>query len=209
VGAIRSRRSGRASAWLSTFALTAGAYWLFHSSLDWFWPYPVVTAPVFFLLGAACAPAIRADREARPRGRGRLLVATGAIVLAASTVPPFLSERYTSDAYDVWRTDPQRAYDDLSRARFLNPLSVDPVLAEGAIARANGDRRRAIEAFQDAIARRPQEWVSYYFLALLHQRRSPGLATREIAAAHARDPQNAEVDALAQKLRSERRGQAG
>ena len=87
---------------------------------------------------------------------------------------PFSAERYASDAYDVWRADPSRAYDDLDRARSLNPLSVDPVLAEGAIARANGDRRRAIEAFDDAVAKRPEEWVSYYLLAvLLHERRLP------------------------------------
>ena len=87
-------------------------------------------------------------RPSKARGRWRLPVAGAAIVLAVSTVPPFLSERYVNDAYDVWRTDPARAYDDLDRARSLNPLSVDPLLAEGAIAKANGDRRRAIQAFQ-------------------------------------------------------------
>ena len=192
-GAIRARRRGPDAAWLSAIALTAGTYWLFHSSLDWFWPYPAVTAPVFALLGSACAPCLRrrqapsVDAERQP-GRGRLAVAIGAIVLAVSVVPPFLSERYTSDAYAVWRVDASRAYSDLDRARSLNPLSVDPVLAEGAIARANGDRARAIAAFQDAVAKRPEEWVSYYLLAVLHERSSPGLARREAAAARDRDP---------------------
>ena len=204
VGAIRARRAGPAAAWLSAFALTAGTYWLFHSSLDWFWPYPAVTAPVFGLLGSACAPALRPRRSQPGRGRGRLLVAGGAILLALTTVPPFLSERYTNDAYDVWQTDPGRAYSDLSRARSFNPLSVDPLLAEGAIARANGDRRRAIASFGAAIAKRPEEWVSYYLLAVLYQHRSPGLARRELAAARSRDPLNPEIAALAQKLRARR-----
>jgi hypothetical protein len=200
-GATRARRLGRAAAWVSAFSLTAATYWLFHSSLDWFWPYPALTAPVFALVGSACAPALSSG-ERRPPGRGRLLVAAGAVLLAVSTVPPFLSQRYVNDAYDVWRSDPGRAYADLDRARSLNPLSVDPILAEGAIARANGDRARAIHAFGDAIERRPQEWVSYYLLAVLHQRDDPRLARRELAAARARDPHNVEVRALAEKLRS-------
>ena len=125
-------------------------------------------------------------------------------MLAARSSPPFLSERYTSDAYAVWRADPSRAYRDLDRARSLNPLSVDPLLAEGAIARANGDRRRAIAAFDDAVAKRPEEWVSYYFLALLHERRSPGLARRELAKARDRDPLNGQIAALQDELRRHR-----
>jgi hypothetical protein len=207
-GALRARRLGPAGAWVSAFALTAGAYWLVHSSLDWFWPYPAVTAPVFALLGSACAPAVRTGRPAAGRGRGRLAVAAGAVALAVSTVPPFLSQRYVDDAYEVWQSDPARAYENLDRARSLNPLSVDPLLAEGAIARASGDRRRAIEAFREAIAKRPEEWVSYYLLAVLHERRSPALALQELAAAKARDPQNAEVQALAEELRSRSRRDA-
>jgi tetratricopeptide (TPR) repeat protein len=201
-GAIRGRRFGAGAAWVSAFALTAATYWLFHSSLDWFWPYPAITAPVFALLGSACAPTAEMGPTPERRGRWRLLVAGAAIVLAVSTLPPFLSERYVNDAYDVWRTDPARAYDDLDRARSLNPLSVDPLLAEGAIAKANGDRRRAIQAFRDAIAKRPEEWVSYYLLAVLHRNDDPSLARRELAAAHERDPHNGEVDALAHELRS-------
>ncbi len=210
-GVIRARRRGPEAAWLSVIALTAGTYWLFHSSLDWFWPYPAVTAPVFALLGSACAPCVRAPSASGeapvPRarqGRVRLAIAAGAVVLAATVVPPFLSDRYTSDAYAVWRSDPSRAYRDLDRARSLNPLSVDPVLVEGAIARANGDRQRAIAAFDDAVAKRPEEWVSYYFLALLHERRSPGLARRELARAQDRDPLNGQIAALRDRLRRHR-----
>jgi hypothetical protein len=203
-GALRARRLGPAGAWVSAFALTAGAYWLVHSSLDWFWPYPAVTAPVFALLGSACAPAVRIDRPPAGRGRARLALAAGAVTLAVSTVPPFLSQRYVDDAYEAWQSDPARAYDDLDRARSLNPLSVEPLLAEGAIARASGDRPRAVEAFRAAIDKRPEEWVSYYLLAVLHAHRSPAQARREVAAAQARDPQNAEVQALAEDLRSQR-----
>ena len=43
-----------------------------HASLDWFWPYPALTAPVFALLGSACAPAIRARRPALDAPLARL-----------------------------------------------------------------------------------------------------------------------------------------
>ncbi len=101
-GAMRARRLGPEPAWLSIFALTAGAYWLAHASLDWFWPYPALTAPVFALLGSACAPALRSAGDA-PRGHGRRWLTAGAVALAISAVPPFLSHRYVDDAYDEWR----------------------------------------------------------------------------------------------------------
>ena len=58
LGAARSRGVGPSAAALTAVALAAGAYWLAHSSVDWFWTYPALTAPVFALLGAACAPAM-------------------------------------------------------------------------------------------------------------------------------------------------------
>jgi O-antigen ligase/polysaccharide polymerase Wzy-like membrane protein len=200
-GALRARRLGPAPMSLSAVALAAGAYWLVHASLDWFWPYPGVTAPVFALLGSACAPALGSSAARTRWRRGRALLVAGTALLALSAVPPFLSARYLEAAYAEWPSDVGHAYDDLDRARSLNPLSVDPLLAEGAIAKATGDRRRAIDAFQDATAKRPEEWVSYYNLALLHRHEAPRLARRELAAARERDPHNAELASLASELR--------
>ena len=197
----RSRRLGPASASLSAVALATGAYWLVHSSVDWFWPYPGVTAPVFALLGAAAAAPLRV-LDLTPFGRGRLVLAAAAVVLAIFAIPPFLSIRYQNAAYDVWSTDTAQAYRDLSRSRDLNPLSVDPILAEGAIARAAGDRSRSIAAFQDAVEKRPEEWVSHYFLAQLYRRTDPERARAELAAAKARDPHNLEIAALEERLRA-------
>jgi hypothetical protein len=205
VGAARVRRLGPDPALLSTVALTAGAYWLAHASLDWFWPYPAVTAPVLALLGSACAPALGVAGSS-PQGRGRRWLAAGVIVLAISSVPPFLSDRYMSDAYDGWRSDASRAYDDLDRAQSLNPLSVYPVLAEGAIARANGDRARAIDAFRRAATKRPDEWAAHYNLAELYARSSPRLARRELAIAKRLNPYDLEVTALEEKFAAQERG---
>jgi hypothetical protein len=205
LGAMRARRLGPEPAWLSIIALTAGVYWLAHASLDWFWPYPAVTAPVLALLGSACAPALRIAGNAA-WGHGRRWLTAGAVVLAISAVPPYLSHRYVDDAYDEWRSDPSRAYDDLDRARALNPLSADPVLAEGAIARANGDRARAIDAFRRAAKKRPEEWASHYNLAELYARSSPRLARRELAIAKRQNPYDPEVLALEEKFAESRGG---
>jgi tetratricopeptide (TPR) repeat protein len=205
LGAMRARRLGPEPAWLSIIALTAGVYWLAHASLDWFWPYPAVTAPVLALLGSACAPALRIAGDTA-WGHGRRWLTAGAVVLAISAVPPYLSHRYVNDAYDEWRSDPSRAYDDLDRARALNPLSADPVLAEGAIARAKGDRARAIDAFRRAAKKRPEEWASHYNLAELYARSSPRLARRELAIAKRQNPYDPEVLALEERFAESRGG---
>jgi peptidoglycan/LPS O-acetylase OafA/YrhL len=203
LGATRARRFGPEAAWLSIFALAAGAYWLAHASVDWFWPYPALTAPVLALVGSACAPGLRIDRDA-PWGRGRLWLTAGAVALAISAIPPFLSHRYVDDAYDEWRSDPSRAYDDLDRAEALNPLSAAPVLAEGALARASGDRARAIDAFARAASKRPEEWATHYNLAVLNARSSPRLARQELAIAKRQNPYDPEVLDLEERLATRR-----
>jgi hypothetical protein len=208
LGAVQARRLGPGPALLSIVALTAGAYWIVHASLDWFWPYPAVTAPVLALLGSACAPTLRATADA-PRGHGRRWLTAGAIILAISAVPAYLSDRYVKDAYDEWTSDTTSAYDNLDRAEALNPLSIDPVLAEGAIARAARDRARAIDAFSQATRERPEEWAAHYNLAELFARTDPGLARRELAIARELNPYDAEVLALRRKFARERRDRRG
>ncbi len=205
VGTMRARRLGPEPAWLSIIALTAGAYCLAHASLDWFWPYPAVTAPVLALLGSALAPALRVAGDAA-WGHGRRWLTAGAVVLAISAVPPYLSNRYVNDAYDEWPSDPSRAYDSLDRARTLNPLSAAPLLAEGSIARASGDRSRAIDAFRRAAKMLPEEWASHYNLAELYSRRSPRLARRELAIAKRENPYDYDVLALEERLAPPRGG---
>ena len=128
------------------------------------------------------------------------------MVLAVSAVPPFLSERYVNDAYDEWPSDPSRAYDDLDRAQALNPLSARAVLAEGAIARANGDRARAIDAFRRAADKLPEEWASHYNLAELYARSSPRLARQKLAIAKRLNPYDPEVLALEERFATQDRG---
>ena len=90
-GALRARRLSPPAAVLAAAALGAFAYWLAHASVDWFWHYAGVTAPVVFMLGAAAAPALREARE-RPPGIAVIGVAV-ALVVVVPRADPAVSER--------------------------------------------------------------------------------------------------------------------
>jgi len=221
-GAIRSRGMSDEDAAVAAIALAAGAYWFAHASIDWFWPYPAVTAPVIALLGSACAAWTVGAKTRRapesgaetapgqgPRRDGRWLraaIATGATLLALSAVFPFLSERYLNAAYAGWEGDLAQAYDDLDRARDLNPLANEPWLAEGAIADAAGDRRRAIAAFREAVEKQPEEWAGHFFLVELLAPDKPRLARRELDHARRLNPNSPEIEELEGRLRDLNRG---
>jgi len=199
IGVLRARRLGPSAAGLAAIALTSGSYWLVHVSVDWFWPYPAITAPVIALIGSACAPAVLAPgRRSTRRWRGWLIAALAVFVISA--IPPLLAERFVNNAYASWRTDPSRAYADLERARQLNPLSDVPLLAEGAIARADGDHERALAAFTEAARVRPEEFATHYLLAELQQDSDRLVARNEIRVALELNPLSEPVLELAAEL---------
>ena len=205
VGAWSTRGISPAAATLSATAVTTGVYWLAHSSLDWFWTYPAVTAPVFALLGSAAALSQSPPATGgQSTGRWRAVVAAAAILLAVSAVPPYLASRYVDAAYAGWRTDPSRAFDDLERARTLNPLAFEPLLAEGAIRREIDDREGSIAAFEEAAEERPEEWAPHYFLAELTLRSDPERARSELDRARELNPFSRDLDDLEERLRESR-----
>ena len=80
------------------------------------------------------------------------------------------------------------------------------MLAEAAIARASGDRARAIDAFRRAVRERPEEWAAHYNLAELYARHSPRQARRELTTAKRLNPHDPQVLALEERFAEERRG---
>jgi hypothetical protein len=199
IGALRAARAGPESAVLGAIALASGAYWLVHTSTDWFWPYPAITAPLIALMGSACA-GVLARRGAPSRVPWRALLGVAVVILAVSAVPPFLAQRYINQAYSIWRTDPQQAQDDLDRAQDLNRLSDAPMLAEGAIATVSGDQAGALAAFKEAEAKQPEEWATHFLLARAQQRSDPAEARRQAAIALELNPLETRVRNLARRL---------
>jgi tetratricopeptide (TPR) repeat protein len=194
----RARRLGPAAGLLASGALAAGAYWLTHASIDWFWPYPGVTAPALFLLGAAAAPAILMPE--RPGTRSpRPLVLTLA-VFCLTLVPPFLADRLVERSFDTFRADTEQAYADLELARDLNPLSDMPALTEGSIALALDDTDRAIAAFREATRKRPEEYVGHFFLALLYAREDPAQARSSLAVVEELNPLEPRIEEIRERI---------
>lgn len=199
VGIVRARWLGPSAAGLSAAALASGTYWLAHASIDWFWPYPGVTAPVWALLGAACGPAV-VTIGARARARWRPALIAAVAILAVTCVPPWLSERFVENASRTWRDDPERAFDELDSAAQLNPLSDWPLLVEGQIAKQLGDTERAIDAFARAAEKRPEEYAAHYRLAELLFETDPERAREEVGIALELNPIDTTVRRLATKF---------
>ena len=200
IGAVRSWRLGPAAALIAAGGLAAGASWLVGSSYDWGWTFPALTAPVLALLGAACAPALLA----LDRGDGRLrwLGAGGAILLALTMVPLYLSERYADAAYNDWRDDPTRAYEDLERAADLNPFADQPLLGKALIAMQQGDEEVALEALERAEERKPDEWTTHLYIGTLLAQHDPERAIAELETASELNPGSERVEETLESLRS-------
>jgi hypothetical protein len=200
VAILRARRLGPEAAALAAAALASGAYWLLHASVDWFWSYPGVTAPVVFALGAAAAPIsqrVDAPELGRP-WRWGLAGATALVALAL--VPFFLSDSYTNRGIRTGISDPDEAYADLRRAADLNPVASTPLIGEAFIARQEGDRERALSALDEAEDRAPDNWQPYFMEAQVLAQVDKVKARAAIARALQLNPKDENVLALAHRL---------
>ncbi|MDX6633065.1 MAG: hypothetical protein QOG26_1070 [Solirubrobacterales bacterium] len=201
VAILRSSSRGPGAAALAAAAGGAGAYWLMHASYDWFWNYPGLTAPVICLLGAACGPAVL-DPGSVSSLRLRRGAGIGLAVLALLLAPLYLSRRYSDTAAGEWRGSLGRAYDDLARARSLDPFSIDPLLLEAEIARRAGDVPRALSALRTAGEREPDNWGPHFLRGRLLVRSDPAEAARELARARQLNPRSPEIRRAEIHLRS-------
>jgi hypothetical protein len=139
--------------------LGAVAYWVVHASGDWTWTFPAAGVPFFLLLGAGAA-GVESHRIA-----SRAAVAGGLALAAASLLvfaPPWLSSRYTARALGQ---SASAAKDELRWARRLDPLSIDPLIAEAQLASAPDG---AIAPLRQAVEREPRSVAPRYLLGLAY-----------------------------------------
>ena len=107
-------------------AFGALVYFAVHAAGDWVWTFPAVGLPLFALVGIALAPV-----------GGRVLTGRTAAIAAAAVaifavvafLPPWLSSRVTSSVLTG-----AAEVGSLRWARALDPLAVEPYLAEAAVA---------------------------------------------------------------------------
>jgi O-Antigen ligase len=188
-------------------ALAVFGYWLLHASVDWLWEFPAVTAPAIAMLGLAGALAPRpepAERpEARPAQRSRLAIVLAvvplALVVSASFALPWIAERQVSKAAEVWRADPEAAFEHLDRAERLNPLATTAPLTEATIALRLGRAEHAESALRDALERERANSYALFELGLIAAARGERQeATRLLAETLRHSPRDVVVrDALA------------
>ncbi|TMM21225.1 MAG: hypothetical protein E6F97_08785 [Actinobacteria bacterium] len=135
----------------ATAAFAGGAYWLVHASVDWIWTVPACGVPFFLLLGAG-----NSGGERRTLARRAAVPAAVAAVLVALVlfVPPWLSARLTDRGQIHW-------------AKRLDPLSVDPYVAEAARAPTP---RAAASLLAQAVRKEPRVVELRFDLGLAYQR---------------------------------------
>jgi hypothetical protein len=135
------------------------AYWLIHASGDWTWTFPAVGVPFFLLLGASVA----GSNARRVDGRSAVLSATAVAVAALILFgPPWLSSRYTSLALGQ---NADAAAAELRWARRLDPLSIEPLIAEAELAASPA---QAIPPLEEAVAQEPRSHAPHYLLGVAY-----------------------------------------
>lgn len=210
--AVARRRGPPVAQAAAAACVVSFVYWLVHSSGDWFWALPALSAPAFAWLGLAGA----IGRQTHNRAEGsvgrdhsrqrttsfsstrwrRALAAGGVAPILCFGVLSFslpgLAARDIDVAARSWSSDSGAAYERLDRAASLNFLSAQPALVQGAIASRLGDFERMREAFSQALQREPQAWYPRLELGALDsvERNFPAaIATlKEAVGLNPRDP---------------------
>ena len=149
--------SRRSSTLTGAAALGTLAYFAVHVSGDWVWTFPAVGIPVFLVLGIALA-----SGDSRPL-QPRTAIAAGSAAVAVALLvfaPPWLSARVTERALSG-----SGSTADLLWARRLDPLAVEPFLAEAKLA---GDPSRAVAPLERAVEKEPRNVAVRYLLGLAY-----------------------------------------
>lgn len=171
----RARAGAGLAAAIWAGAIASFAYWFVHSSADWLWAFPALTAPALAWLALAGrlegvdGPGGDPKPETRSRVGALAIIATVvlALAVAASYALPWTAARDVERAAASWGANPEAAYERLDRARDLNPLSDRADLVAGAIAVRLDDLAGAREAFGRALDRRPEAWYPLLMLGAI------------------------------------------
>jgi O-Antigen ligase len=162
VRTVQTTAGGDAAA-ASALALALLAY-LLHALIDYDWDFVALTAPVMVVLGVLLAvgrPA-RAPRPAPLWAFATILVAAASLFSLAA---PWLATRKVEEAYAaVERSEIQAALDAANRAKTLNPLAIEPLLALAAAEEARGGDRAALVYYVRAVELQPLNWRTWYEL---------------------------------------------
>ena len=218
-GAVAVRRTLRrveGSERAAAAALAAGVIaYAIHSVVDKDWDYVAVSAPLFVSLGV-----LLGGGSPPSRGRGRPILALGAIVLAwaalCSLTAPWLSARLVDQAYaligrDGTQTQRVANFDEAvkvaRRARTLDPLALDPLFAEAAALDEGGYETQAHKLYYRAIKIQPRNPTAWFELGTFEFDGQRNNAFNHLNRAYELDPYGPagrELDALREIFRQEK-----
>ncbi len=162
--AVRRLEGGERAAAVALVA--APAAYLAHALVDYDWDFLAVTAPVMVALGVlAGSGRLPEAPRARPvLGIGAALLA---VVLLVSFALPRLAEvRVRESTRALGQGDVTRARERVDRARFFNPLSIEPIFALARVRERQNFQRSAEEAYVDAVELQPENPETWYALGL-------------------------------------------
>ncbi|HEX3454127.1 MAG TPA: O-antigen ligase family protein [Gaiellaceae bacterium] len=151
-----ARRRGAAILPAALFA--SGVYFAVHTAIDWVWSIPSVGLAALLLTG------IGASRGGRPVLSPRIALAGAGAVGAVALLgflPPWLSARFTDSAYGE---NASAQANSLSWAKTLDPLSVDPLLTQAALARGTND----IPPLRAAVRQQPGDAEVHFLLGIAY-----------------------------------------
>jgi O-antigen ligase len=165
VCALRRLRGAERAAGAALVA--APAAYLCHSLVDYSWDFVAVTAPTMVVLGVLAG----AGRVEGARRRRRPLVALAAVLLAATVLVSFSFPRLADSAERsstraLAAGDFARALDEANRARFFDPVSVDPLYARARISEARRVPWKAERDYVKAVELQPDNPETWYTLGI-------------------------------------------
>jgi O-antigen ligase/polysaccharide polymerase Wzy-like membrane protein len=201
-GRLRRARRSPADAAIAVAAGGIFLTWLVHTSVDWLHLLPGVTAVA---LGAA-AILLGPSRPVPAAGPGAparrtLAVAACAVVVALGAVflgRTVLADHYAENARAQLPGRPIQALMDANRSLGLQ-VSADARYTQAAAFARLGDYRRARAALLAVVRREKSNFVAWGLLGDLAVRRGdPAAARRAYGRAHALNPRDAALAALAQ-----------
>jgi tetratricopeptide (TPR) repeat protein len=175
----------------------AVAYWLVHSSAEWFWQLPAVTLPAMIYL-ALLASSGRELSESTLPGRSLWLVGALAAVLAA-LIPLYAADRFLTQSYET--ANPRAALTAVERAERLDPLDPLARRREAELSLRTGDRERAERALGEAVRLDPEHYAPYALLGAFYQEGGRPVKALELyQQALARNPNSTEMNRAAIRL---------
>jgi hypothetical protein len=162
IAAVR-RLPDRDAAAASALAVAVLAY-LLHALIDYDWDFVALTGPIMLVVGVLIASGRPSHRRAwSPLWSAASLLVAAVVIF--SLAAPWLAARDVADAYAaIERNDPRKALDEAQRARSLNPVSIEPLLAEAAAEDARGNDRAALQRYGEAVDLQPENWRTWYEL---------------------------------------------